>query len=196
LIFLIIVQLGAEDLQKRVGQRHKSEAKDSTTDLTNISRVDDIDNCSLGAKSIGRTDRELGFLDSISGDISGDISGFTDNSIDFTDPTVESTDRTDCTKPTDVRKRYMSDRKGLQHAKFLQLSALPTTQPTSDSQENPLRQPTSNNQETLQETPSQTMSATMFCIPMPLPGTLGSPRFEGANVTEFLERYEDLCFDY
>jgi hypothetical protein len=36
----------------------------------------------------------------------------------------------------------------------------------------------------------------MFYIPMPLPGTLGSPMFEGANVTEFLERYEDLCSDY
>jgi hypothetical protein len=31
---------------------------------------------------------------------------------------------------------------------------------------------------------------------MPLPGTLGSPMFEGANVTEFLKRYEDLCSDY
>ena len=31
---------------------------------------------------------------------------------------------------------------------------------------------------------------------MPPPGTLGSPMFEGANVTEFLERYEDLCSDY
>src|SRR6202011_6347022 len=28
------------------------------------------------------------------------------------------------------------------------------------------------------------------------PGTLGSPMFEGANVTEFLERYKDLCSDY
>jgi hypothetical protein len=25
---------------------------------------------------------------------------------------------------------------------------------------------------------------------------LGSPMFEGANVTEFLKRYEDLCSDY
>jgi hypothetical protein len=31
---------------------------------------------------------------------------------------------------------------------------------------------------------------------MPPPGTLGSPMFEGANVTEFLERYKDLCSDY
>jgi len=38
--------------------------------------------------------------------------------------------------------------------------------------------------------------ATMLCVPMPLLGTLGSPMFEGANVTEFLERYEDLCSDY
>jgi hypothetical protein len=37
---------------------------------------------------------------------------------------------------------------------------------------------------------------TMFYIPMPLPGTPGSPMFKGANVTEFLERYKDLCLDY
>src|SRR3984893_3858335 len=37
---------------------------------------------------------------------------------------------------------------------------------------------------------------TMFYMPMPPPGTPGSPMFEGANVTEFLERYEDLCLDY
>jgi hypothetical protein len=36
----------------------------------------------------------------------------------------------------------------------------------------------------------------MFYMPMPLPGTLGSPMFEGANITEFLECYEDLCSDY
>jgi len=36
----------------------------------------------------------------------------------------------------------------------------------------------------------------MFYMLMPPPGTPGSPMFEGANVTEFLERYEDLCSDY
>jgi hypothetical protein len=36
----------------------------------------------------------------------------------------------------------------------------------------------------------------MFYMPMPLPGTLGSPIFKGANITEFLECYEDLCSDY
>jgi len=77
----------------------------------------------------------------------------------------------------------MSDHEGLQYTTSLQLSALPATQPTSDSQETPQEAP-----------PSQTMSATMFY--MPLPGTLGSPMFEGANVTEFLKRYEDLCSDY
>jgi hypothetical protein len=40
------------------------------------------------------------------------------------------------------------------------------------------------------------MASPMFYMPMPLPGTLGSPMFEGANITEFLERYEDLCSDY
>jgi len=33
-------------------------------------------------------------------------------------------------------------------------------------------------------------------MPMPPLSTLGSPMFEGANVTEFLERYKDLCSDY
>jgi len=33
-------------------------------------------------------------------------------------------------------------------------------------------------------------------MPMPLPGTLRSPMFEGANVTEFLKRYDDLCSNY
>jgi hypothetical protein len=55
----------------------------------------------------------------------------------------------------------------------------------------------SDGQETPQDTPPlQTTMATMFHMPMPPPGTLGSPMFEGANVTEFLERYEDLCSDY
>jgi len=36
----------------------------------------------------------------------------------------------------------------------------------------------------------------MLCVLMPLLGTLGSPVFEGANVTKFLERYKDLCSDY
>jgi hypothetical protein len=38
--------------------------------------------------------------------------------------------------------------------------------------------------------------ATTLYMPMPPLGTLGSPMFEGANVTEFLERYKDLCSDY
>src|ERR1700716_1144069 len=36
----------------------------------------------------------------------------------------------------------------------------------------------------------------MFYMLMLLPGTPRSPMFEGANVTEFLERYKDLCSDY
>jgi hypothetical protein len=77
----------------------------------------------------------------------------------------------------------MSNREGLQYTTFLQIesSALLVTQLTSGSQETP---------------PSQTTMLTMFCIPMPLPGTQGSPMFKGANVTEFLERYKDLCSDY
>jgi hypothetical protein len=106
LIFLIIVQLSAKDLWKGVGQRHKSrledsittkttpkaklEAKDNNTNLTDSKDciVDSTNNCKL---RISKTDRELGFLNSI-----------LDNILDFTDPTVESMGCTDCTKPTDV----------------------------------------------------------------------------------------------
>jgi hypothetical protein len=31
---------------------------------------------------------------------------------------------------------------------------------------------------------------------MPLPGVAGIPLFEGANATEFLDRFEDLCKEY
>jgi hypothetical protein len=41
-----------------------------------------------------------------------------------------------------------------------------------------------------------TIMPTMLYMPMPPPRTLGSPMFEGANVTEFLERYEDLYSNY
>jgi hypothetical protein len=37
---------------------------------------------------------------------------------------------------------------------------------------------------------------TMLYMPMPPPRTPSSPMFKGANVTEFLKRYEDLCSDY
>src|ERR1700730_15602389 len=36
----------------------------------------------------------------------------------------------------------------------------------------------------------------MLYMPMPPPGTPRSAMFEGANVTDFLERYEDLCSNY
>jgi hypothetical protein len=192
LILLVIVRLGAAwarhlekwlvaESRNKVDQRHKSRAGDSTTDPTVNSRtdskdhiVDGTDSCRLG---IDRTDRELGLSDSILDNISDNIS-------DFTDPILDATGRTDCTKLTDVRKCYMSDCEGLQYTTFPQLSALPATQLTSD------------NQKALQETPlSQTMLTTFYIL-MPLPGTLGSPIFEGANATEFLERYDDLCSDY
>jgi hypothetical protein len=118
LILLVIVQLGAawarhletwldaEGLRNKVRQRHKSRAGDSTTDLTVNSRtdskdhiVDGTDSCRLG---IDRTDRELSISDNILDDIS-----------DFTDPILDATGRTDCTKLTDVQKRYMSNCEGL-----------------------------------------------------------------------------------
>ena len=94
-----------------------------------------MDSCKPGTET---TDRELDILDFT--DLIVDPTGctkFTDDSTDFTDPTIESTGCTDCTKPTDVRKRSMSDCKDLQYTTFPQLSALLVTQPTSDSQEMP-----------------------------------------------------------
>jgi hypothetical protein len=41
-----------------------------------------------------------------------------------------------------------------------------------------------------------TVMPAMFYMPMPPPGTPGSPIFEGANVTEFLEWYKDLYSNY
>jgi hypothetical protein len=106
---------------------------------------------------------------------STDSTGSTDGSTDFTDAI------TGCAKLTDVRKCPMSDH-GDQYTTFPQIGLSAST---SERQETPQTTP-----------PLQTAMATMLCVPMPLPGTLGSPMFEGANVTEFLERYEDLCSDY
>jgi predicted aspartyl protease len=33
-------------------------------------------------------------------------------------------------------------------------------------------------------------------LPMPVPGSLGVPLFEGANATEFLDNFDDLCDEY
>lgn len=35
-----------------------------------------------------------------------------------------------------------------------------------------------------------------FLVPMPQPGIPGSPHFDGTNVTEFLDRYSNMCHDY
>ena len=35
-----------------------------------------------------------------------------------------------------------------------------------------------------------------FFMPMPYPGTPGTPYFDGRNVTDFLDRFSDLCADY
>jgi hypothetical protein len=83
----------------------------------------------VDSTGIDRTDRELGFSNSIS----DDVSDFTNDFTNFTDPTVESIGRTDCAKLTNVWKHYMSDCKGLQYTTFLQLSELLATQPTSNS---------------------------------------------------------------
>ena len=35
-----------------------------------------------------------------------------------------------------------------------------------------------------------------YVTPMPYPGAPGSLFFEGANISEFLERFENMCDDY
>ena len=49
--------------------------------------------------------------------------------------------------------------------------------------------------------PSPLPAAKMSVLPlywvlMPMPGSPGTPMFEGLNVTEFLERFEEMCEDY
>jgi hypothetical protein len=47
------------------------------------------------------------------------------------------------------------------------------------------------------EGPSFIPTATSIIrLPMPLPGSPGVPLFEGANVTEFLDNFDDLCDEY
>lgn len=47
-----------------------------------------------------------------------------------------------------------------------------------------------------ESTPIGPLSPSLYVTPMPYPGSPGSPFFEGANVSEFLERFEDMCDDY
>ena len=70
----------------------KLEAKDDNTNLTNSKDciVNSTNNYKLG---ISKTDKELSFLNSI-----------LDNILDFTDLTIESTSRTNYTKPTNVQQ--------------------------------------------------------------------------------------------
>src|SRR6202022_934979 len=95
LILLVIVRLGAawakhveEWLDEEGFQRVKSNAKNSTVTETtlraDLGTVDSIDSCKP------KTDGELNLSDNISANISDDIS-------DFTDPTVNLTDRTKLT---------------------------------------------------------------------------------------------------
>lgn len=76
--------------------------------------VDSIESCKLGTET---TDRELDISDNVSDSILDDIS-------DFTNPSAESTGRTNCAKLTDVRKHCMSGSKGLQLYRNLLVQAL------------------------------------------------------------------------
>ena len=40
------------------------------------------------------------------------------------------------------------------------------------------------------------MPGHQFIMAMPYPGTPGTPFFDGRNVTDFLDRFSDLCEDY
>jgi hypothetical protein len=48
----------------------------------------------------------------------------------------------------------------------------------------------------LDATPQPTADMSTFRFPMPVPGSEGMPYFSGANITEFLERFEELCDEY
>ena len=134
-----------------------------TTLRADLGTVDSIDSCKP------KTDRELNLSDNISDDIS-----------DFTDPTVNLTDRTEL---IDVRKRLMSDSEDLQYTTFPQLEASAPLASSTGSAATPL-------------STSSAAMLTMFYILIPPPSTLRSLMFERANVIEFLERYKDLYFNY
>ena len=44
--------------------------------------------------------------------------------------------------------------------------------------------------------PIATPSAVRYMVPMPAPGSPGALHFDGHNITEFLERFEELCDEY
>src|SRR5258708_4384328 len=43
---------------------------------------------------------------------------------------------------------------------------------------------------------SPTESTQFYRHPMPMPSSPGTPLFDGADVTEFLARFEDMCDEY
>ena len=43
---------------------------------------------------------------------------------------------------------------------------------------------------------SPQLMVVQYRSPMPVPGAAGSPMFEGHNVTEFMDRYDDLCEEH
>jgi hypothetical protein len=65
--------------------------------------------------------------------------------------------------------------------------AMPQTFPQTFSQTIPQTMP--------QATP-QTIPQMMVRMPLPLPGSAGAPTFDGNDVTEFLDRFEEMCIDY
>jgi hypothetical protein len=48
----------------------------------------------------------------------------------------------------------------------------------------------------LATTPQSIANMSAFRFPMPVPGSEGMPCFSGANITEFLERFDELCEEY
>lgn len=47
-----------------------------------------------------------------------------------------------------------------------------------------------------ESTPTQPPFQAPYIMPMPYLGVPGSPFFDGANISEFLERFENMCDDY
>src|SRR5271163_2799051 len=116
---------------------------------------------------------------------------------DFTGPKKESTSCTGCIKLTDDIIGLTDSEEPVQTRKQLRTSARSST----DKREDWLQpQGPSENMAATASTPASSTGSSdplqqtvtmpaMFYMPMPRPGSYGSPLFEGSNVSEFFRRY-------
>src|SRR5271163_3479896 len=119
-------------------------------------------------------------------------------------PKKESTSCTGCIKLTDDIIGLTDSEEPVQTRKQLRTSAKSST----DKREDWLQpQGPSENMAATASTPASSTGSSdplqqtvtmpaMFYMPMPRPGSYGSPLFEGSNVSEFFRRYEQDCKDY